>query len=172
MKSIRVKELTQIALLVALLCVGSQVSIPTIFLVPLTIQVLLVGIVGYFLPLKHSLSCIISYILIGAIGVPVFANFGGGLGTLFSYTGGFVFGFIPLVILCSIGKGKIKIPLGVLGAVLCHLTGVIQYSIVAKMDFLTSFLTMSLPYIFKDIGLIILAFILANLLKKKLKRQS
>lgn len=171
MKNTRVKNLTRVALLVALLCVGSQISIPTIFLVPITIQVLLVGMVAYFLPLKMSLVTILAYIVIGAIGVPAFANFGGGIGTLFGYTGGFIFGFIPLAVLCSLGKGKIKILFGALGVVLCHLVGIIQYSLVAKLSFSTAFLTMSLPYIFKDVALVILAYLFVKLLQNKLKRQ-
>lgn len=172
MKGAKIKRLTEVALLVSLLCVGSQIAIPTIFLVPITIQVLLVGIIGYFLSLKWSLATILVYVSIGAIGVPVFANFGGGLGTLFGYTGGFVFGFIPLVIMCSLGKGRAKILFGIIGVILCHFVGIIQYSLVAKLPIITSFLTMSLPYIFKDFVLAVLAFFVANLVKIKLKRQS
>ena len=172
MKGAKIKRLTEVALLVSLLCVGSQIAIPTIFLVPITIQVLLVGIIGYFLSLKWSLATILVYVSIGAIGVPVFANFGGGLGTLFGYTGGFVFGFIPLVIMCSLGKGRIRILFGIIGVILCHFVGIIQYSLVAKLPIITSFLTMSLPYIFKDFVLVALAFFVANLVKIKLKRQS
>lgn len=172
MRSTRIRSLTEIALLVSILCVGSQLSIPTIFSVPITIQVLLVGIIGYFLPLKRALIAIITYIIIGGIGAPVFANFGGGFGVLLGYTGGFIFGFIPLVVFCSLGKGKIKILFGILGVIICHLIGIIQYSIVAKIPFLTSLVTMSLPYILKDIALIILAYLFAKILQNKLKRQS
>jgi biotin transport system substrate-specific component len=171
MRKASIKRLTKIAILVAVLCVGAQISVPTIFLVPITIQPLLVGIVGFLLPRRDALFCLFGYILIGAIGVPVFANFGGGLGTLFGYTGGFIFGFIPLALLCTFGKGWLKIFFAILGVILCHLMGVIQYSIIAHLPFFTSFLTMSLPYIFKDFALVILAYFFAKLVKRKLKRQ-
>ena len=171
MKKASIKRLTKMAILVAVLCVGSQISIPTVFLVPITIQTLLVAIIGYMLPTKDSLFCIIAYVIIGAIGVPVFANFGGGFATLFGYTGGFVFGFIPLAVLCTLGKGWLKIMFGIIGVFSCHLLGVIQYSLVARLPAYTSFLTMSLPYIFKDIVLVCLAFSFATLIKKKQKRQ-
>ena len=171
MRKSSIKRLTKIALLVAVLCVGSQISIPTIFLVPITIQTLLVATVGYLLSTKDSLFCIIAYVLMGAIGVPVFANFGGGFATLFGYTGGFIFGFIPLAVLCTLGKGWLKIMFGIIGVFVCHLIGVIQYLLVAKLPFFTSFVTMSLPYILKDVLLVILAFTFAALIKKKQKRQ-
>ena len=171
MKKSSINTLTKIAILVAVLCVGAQISIPTVFLVPITIQTLLVGIVGYLLKTRDAVFCIVAYILIGGVGVPVFANFGGGLGTLFGYTGGFIFGFIPLAILCTLGKGWLKILFGILGVIICHLIGVIQYSLVAHISFFVSFLTMSLPYIFKDFAFVILAFIFAGLVKRKLKRQ-
>lgn len=171
MKKSPVKRLTRIAILVAVLCVGAQLSIPTIFLVPITIQTMLVSIVGYLLPTRDSLYCVIAYLLVGAVGIPVFANFRGGLETLLGYTGGFIFGFIPLALLCSLGKGWVKALLGMVGVVLCHLMGIIQYSFVASIPFFTAFLTMSLPYIFKDFLLVILAFLLAKLVEKKLKRQ-
>ncbi len=171
MRKTRIRKICEIAILVSLLAVVSQISIPMPFLVPITIQVLLVSLIGYLLRTREAVITMLSYIIIGAIGVPVFANFGAGVGTLFGYTGGFVFGFLPLVILASLGRGKIKILYGILGVVLCHIIGILQYSLVSKMGIITSLVTMSLPYILKDIVLAIVAYFLSALIKTKLKKQ-
>lgn len=170
MKRSRINDITKIAVLVALLCAVSQISIPTPILVPITLQALMVALIGYLLSPIKALITIIAYILTGAIGVPVFANLNGGIGTLFGYTGGFIFGFLLLAFLCSLGKGKIRIFLGILGVILCHIIGVLQYSLVAKVSYFSSFLTTSLPYIFKDFALVILAYFLSLLINKKIKK--
>lgn len=169
MKSKRVKALVEISLMVALLSVVSQISIPTVFSVPITLQIFAVCLIGYLFGIKKSLLTIFIYIVIGAIGIPVFANFGGGIFHLISYTGGFVWGFIPLVTLCSLKTGRLKIPMGALGVFICHFVGVTQYSLIGKLSFFTALLTVSLPYIIKDILLVILAFFVAKILKKRIQ---
>lgn len=171
MKSTKVKALVKIAILIAILAVGSQISIPMVFSVPITLQMLFVALLGYILSTKQVIAAIFTYIMIGAVGIPVFANFGAGIGTLFSYTGGFIFGFLPLAILCSLGKGKIKILFGIIGLLICHLIGTLWYSIVSKVGVLPSLLTVSLPFLLKDIFLVVLAYFLSNLINTKIKKQ-
>ena len=170
MKKPKIYSLAKIGIFVAFFAVVSQISIPTPFLVPITLQVMIVSLSAFVLGTKKSLVALIVYVAIGFIGVPVFAGFGGGAATLFGYTGGFIWGFFPLAVFCSIGKGKIKILFCTIGLILCHLTGVLWYSIIAKISPLASFLTMSLPYAFKDALLIFLAYFCAKLIKKKIKK--
>ena len=167
----RIKSLVKIAILIAVLSVGSQISIPMMFSVPITLQILFVALMGYILSTEQSIIAIFTYIVIGAIGIPVFANFGAGLGTLFSYTGGFIFGFLPLAILCSLGKGKIKILFGIIGALMCHLIGILWYATISKASVVSSFLVVSLPFIFKDLFLVVLGYFLSVMINKKIKKQ-
>lgn len=78
--------------MLALLLVCSQLTIP-LPMIPLTLQTLVVGLLASILPLRYSLQTILVYLLLGFIGLPVFANFKGGLGVLFSNTGGYLLGF-------------------------------------------------------------------------------
>lgn len=172
MMSARIKNLVKVAILVAVLAAGSQISIPTPFLVPITLQILFVALVGFLLKTPSALATIFTYVSIGAVGLPVFASFNGGLGTLFGYTGGFVFGFFPLVVLSSIGKGKVKILFGILGTILCHVMGVLQYMLVANASFIASLITTSLPYILKDIILVVIAYFVSALILKRIKKES
>lgn len=170
MKGKRIYELCEIAILVALIAVISQISIPMPFFVPITLQVLAVSLDAFLLGVKKSVASISVYIALGFVGVPVFANLGGGAASLFGYTGGFIWGFFPLALLCALGKGKIKILFCSLGLISCHIFGIFWYSFLSKNDIFTSFVTMSLPYLFKDALLIIIAYFLAKLINKKIKR--
>lgn len=86
------KDLTYMAISIALLAVCSWISIP--FIVPFTMQTFAVFFVLGFLGGKKGTLSIIIYILLGAVGVPVFAGFAGGFGILFGNTGGYILGFI------------------------------------------------------------------------------
>ena len=170
MKNKKIYTLAEIGIFVAFFVVVSQISIPTPFLVPITLQVMIVSLAAFVLGAKKSLIALGVYVALGVACVPVFAGFGSGAATLFSYTGGFIWGFFPLALFCAFGKGKMKILFCTIGLILCHLTGVLWYSLVAKIDPLTSFVTMSLPYVFKDAALIIFAYFCAKLINKKIKK--
>ena len=82
-----------IAFCSAIIAVLAQITIP-LPLVPITGQSLAIGLIATILPLQLSMSAVTLYILIGALGIPVYANFTGGIGILFGPTGGFLFSFI------------------------------------------------------------------------------
>ena len=169
MKNKRIGHLTQIALMVSFLAVVSQIAIPTFLGVPFTVQIFAVGFVGYLLGTKKSLLTVGAYIALGAIGVPVFANLGGGLFYLFGYTGGFIWGFLLLALFCSLKTGKMKIPMGVFGVLICHFIGALQYSLVGKIPLLGALIKMSALYIVKDLAFIVLSYFLAEAIKKRIK---
>ena len=82
------RELVIGGMFAALLAVISQLSIPMPSGVPITIQILGVALVGSVLGWRLGLFATITYILIGAVGLPVFANFSGGFSKLVGVTGG------------------------------------------------------------------------------------
>lgn len=169
MKNKKIYAIAEIGIFVALFIVISQISIPTPFLVPITLQVFIVSLAAFILGVKKSMLALSVYVALGFVGVPAFAGLGGA-STLFGYTGGFIWGFFPLALMCALGKGKIKILFCTIGLMLCHFIGVIWYSAVSKIDVTTSFVTMSLPYIFKDTVLIVLAYFCAKLINKRIKK--
>ena len=93
-----VRELTFSAVFTALIAVCSWISIP--LTVPITLQTFAVFAAIAFLGTKCSTASIAVYILLGAVGVPVFAGFKGGLSALFGTTGGYIVGFIfcPIIV--------------------------------------------------------------------------
>lgn len=93
-KNIKTLDMMHIALFVALISVCSWVSIPST--VPLTMQTFgifcAIGLLGG----KSGTITIITYVLLGLVGAPVFAGFKSGVGTLFGATGGYIIGFVFL----------------------------------------------------------------------------
>jgi biotin transport system substrate-specific component len=85
--------MAQIALSVAFLSVSAMLQIP-FFAIPLTLQSFAVFAVLGLLGWKKGATALLLYVALGAVGIPVFSGFGGGLGALFGPTGGFLFGFL------------------------------------------------------------------------------
>ena len=87
---ISVKNIVLAGMFAAFLAVMSQISLPMPTGVPITVQVFAVALVGVILGWKRGVLAVLVYILIGAVGVPVFANFKGGLSVLTGLTGGYI----------------------------------------------------------------------------------
>lgn len=82
------------ALFAAIISVLAQVTIP-LKPVPITGQTFAIGLAATILGARYGSLSVIIYILLGAIGLPVFAEMKGGISILFGPTGGFLVGFIP-----------------------------------------------------------------------------
>ena len=165
MKHAKLQMLTKTALMVAVISVLAQVAIP-FSAVPRTRQTFAIAFCGYYLGGKHGTLTILIYLLMGAIGLPVFAAFGA-TATLLGPTGGFLIGFLPLSLLCGISHGKTtNLLTSAAGLLLCHALGVLWYTFVMETAPLSAFLLVSAPYLIKDAISLFLAKILANRLQK------
>ncbi|PLV59494.1 biotin transporter BioY [Thermotoga sp. KOL6] len=87
------KQLAISGLFTALIVVGAWISIP-VGPVPFTLQVFFILLAAYLLGKKYGTLSVTTYVLLGAVGLPVFANFKGGVHILVGPTGGYLFGFI------------------------------------------------------------------------------
>ncbi len=83
-----------------LIAIGAYISIP-IEPVPLTFQTAVLFVIGLTFPVKRAAFTVGLYLLIGAVGFPVFSDGKSGLDTLFGPTGGFLFGFLFITVLIS-----------------------------------------------------------------------
>jgi biotin transport system substrate-specific component len=84
--------ITRVALMAALTAVAALIAIP-IFPVPFTLQVLAVILSGFLLGPRYGALAQTIYVLVGAAGAPVFAEFSGGLGRVLGPTGGYLVAF-------------------------------------------------------------------------------
>lgn len=168
----KTKEVVCAGMFTAVLAILSQLAIPMPTGVPITLQTFAVALTGVVLSWKLGLISTVVYILLGAVGVPVFCEFSGGLHVLAGYTGGFIWGFLILVYLSGVGilmKNKVSgILFGIAGLASCHLIGVLQFMAVAGMSFTESFLLASAPYLIKDVISVILAFVVGAQIRTRL----
>ena len=89
--------------------VCSWITVPLPFTqVPINLAVLGVLLAGGCLGSKYGSLSILIYILLGAVGIPVFAGFGAGLGTLAGPTGGYIVGYILCAAIAGLGSMTIS----------------------------------------------------------------
>lgn len=166
-----IRDLVYIALMSAIIAVLAQFSIPMPTGTLLTLQTFAVALCGSILGTKKGLAAVGIYLLLGAVGLPVFASFRGGLGILAGVTGGFLIGFLPLAAACGWGRDKKMLPgfiAGLIGLAICHIIGVIWGSKVSATPLWPGFLMFSAPYLLKDALSIWLAMLLARRIVKQL----
>ena len=91
------REIILCGLFAALVSIFAQISIPLPFTtVPLTLQIFGIAITGLILGSKCAFISTLIYLILGGIGVPVFAQFSAGIGVLFGPTGGYLLAY-PLM---------------------------------------------------------------------------
>lgn len=162
-----VRALCLTGLFAAVIAVLSLFSIPTPWGMPFTLQTFAVALAGYVLGARCGCLATLLYILLGVCGLPIFSGMHAGISVLAGPTGGYLFGFFALALLCGLGmyvSGRIggkkriipAILLGILGLVLCHIPGIIQFRFVmngmgSTYSFAGAALVASIPYLPKDI---------------------
>lgn len=163
------------ALFIALITVCSWISIP--FAVPFTLQTFAIYITCVILGGKQGFFTILIYMALGAIGLPVFSGFKGGLGALLGPTGGYIAGFLIIALVIWIStrifntKLTVIIASSALGLILLYAFGTIWFMYVYIQTkgaiSLMSVLSMCVfPFIIPDIIKIALAIILGTRIKK------
>ncbi|ONI45841.1 hypothetical protein AN641_03070 [Candidatus Epulonipiscioides gigas] len=151
----------------ALMAVFSQLAIP-IPNVPLTLQIFGVVLLGVILPRNISTLSLIVYTLLGAVGVPVFANFSGGISKLVGATGGYLYSFIFAVFIIGTfakNHNTIKTLIGAyLGVALSYILGTIQLKFYLDMTWTAAIIagTGSGIFLIKDIILVAVAVIIGE----------
>ncbi len=153
-----------------------------LFGVPATLQTFAMAFIGFVLCQKLGTASCCIYILLGFIGIPVYNKFMAGPSVLFGPTGGFIIGFLLLAIFSGLGmkltqkfhsaalKAVVAIAASLIGLILCHLIGIIQFSIVSDTTFIKSMVLVSLPYLPKDIVSAALAYFIAVAVRKALSK--
>ena len=173
MNNKRKKLITDIALssiFIAVIVVSAQITVPMPYGVPVTLQTLTVALCGYCLGAKRSISSVAVYILMGIIGIPVFSNFNAGLAALVGKTGGFIWGFIPLVAACGLSqtadKRFFRLIGGIIGLACCHLIGIIWFMHLTGSGFIATALMVSVPFLIKDVVCVVVSELAAEKLKR------
>ncbi|MEG0843838.1 MAG: biotin transporter BioY [Romboutsia sp.] len=165
------RELIICSLFASITAILSQIAIP-VTTVPFTMQIFGVMLCGMLLGEKLGFISQVIYLLLGAIGMPVFAEMSGGLGIIFGPTGGFILSF-PIVTyivgrFSNQYKSKIILILGmVLGLVVSYLIGTIQFCFITKASFISGIMMCVTPFIIFDLLKIVLAYSLGSIVYKR-----
>ncbi len=153
-----VNDLVKVSMFAAITAVFSQVTIP-IGLVPISLGTFAVYLSAVFLTPKNAFYSQLVYLMLGIIGLPVFNNFGVGIGHLLGPTGGFAISY-PLVALISslvINKtaeykyNLVFVVVGfILSTIVCYFIGTIWFSKVLDMKIIESLPIVMYPFIVPD----------------------
>lgn len=160
-----------IAMSTALISVCAWVSVPSA--VPFTMQTFAVFLTAGVIGSQRALAAVSLYVLLGTIGLPVFAGMQGGLGVLVGATGGYISGFLPAAFIAGLrhsGKrdGMVDIILMILGLLVCYTFGTLWYALgyLGGMEGIGAALTACvLPYVIPDLLKILLAAVVASRLR-------
>ena len=176
-KGFQAIDLAYVAVCAALMAVCSWISIPAT--VPFTLQTFAVFCSLGLLGGRRGTAAILVYLLLGALGVPVFAGFSGGIGILFGTTGGYLLGFILMGLVYWLGERLsmdsriIRIISMVLGLLLCYAFGTAWFMFVyarqtGAIALGTALAWCVVPFLLPDLVKMALALLLSGRLRKAL----
>ena len=168
-------DIVYIAVFAVIMAICSWISIPAA--VPFTLQTFGVFIAVGVLGGKRGSLSVLVFILLGAIGIPVFANFSGGIGVLAGPTGGYIIGFLFSALLMWAmeklpgKKSVMQIVSMIAGLIVCYAFGTVWFVIVygrmnGPIGFTAALVSCVVPFIIPDIIKIALAYVLSRKLKK------
>jgi biotin transport system substrate-specific component len=174
-EKISIKGLVYAALFGALTAAGALIVIP-LPPVPVTAQTFFLNVAAILLGGQLGALSQFIYVMLGVVGIPVFAGGKAGLGILFGPTGGYLLGFIIAAFVIGI-VNRMKKNAGIfwnifsmlIGMVIIYLLGSLQLSLVAKMSFNKALAVGVLPFIPGDIIKILLAAVISSRLKDRVK---
>lgn len=173
-----VLDLVYVAIGAAIIAICSWISIPTA--VPFTLQTFAVFFILMLLGGERGTVSILVYVLLGAVGVPVFSGFQGGLGVLLGKTGGYIMGFILMGVLYILitkifgKKNVVKVVALVLGLAVCYAFGTAWFMHVymessGEVGVMAVLTWCVFPFIIPDLIKMALAFAIARKVEPAIK---
>ena len=156
----RTRSIAFIALSIAIMAVSAWITVP-IGPVPFTLQMFAMTFAIQVLMPRQAIAATAGYLVLGAIGVPVFSGMRGGIGILMGPTGGFLWGYLIGVTLAAgllslfrsrgidnFGVGMLS---GIVFTAVAYACGWFQYMFVAGVGPLESLLVTVAPFIVVDL---------------------
>ena len=165
-QKIKTKQMVLIALMTAVTCVLGPLSIPLPFSpVPISLTNFAIFLASFVLGMKNGTISFIIYLLLGAVGVPVFSSFRGGLQVLAGPTGGYLIGFIFLALIMGFAldhfdRKLVPTIIGmIIGMVVCYAFGTVWLAKLLSLSFKEGLMMGVIPYLPGDAAKIIIAAI-------------
>jgi biotin transport system substrate-specific component len=164
------------SLMSALTAVGAYIHVP-IGPVPIVLSTLFVILSGLLLGSRWGPASMGLYLLVGAIGMPVFAGGKGGLVHFFGPTGGYLFGYIlaswitGFISERSPGLWMLDILAVLIGSLVIYGLGIPWLKLVTHMSWTKTLMAGLVPFLIGDAVKASVAIILARSVRPILKRQ-
>lgn len=165
-QKIRTKQMVLIALMTAVTCVLGPLSIPLPFSpVPISLTNFAIFLAIFVLGMKSGTISFIIYLLLGAVGVPVFSSFRGGFQVLAGPTGGYLIGFIFLALIMGFtldhfDRKLVPTIIGmIIGMAVCYAFGTVWLAKLLSLSFKEGLMMGVIPYLPGDAAKIIIAAI-------------
>lgn len=158
----------------AIIAILAQVTIP-LPLVPITGQTLAIGLIVTILGLRTGVLSVIIYILLGAVGMPVFSGMSGGLGIIVGPTGGYIIGFLPTSILMGLYLKNFGLTLphaivaNIMGMVVTLAFGTVWLKIVADLTWTAAFMGGVAPFLIVGVIKAVLAAWFGVVVRRRLE---
>ena len=168
------KKMILCAFFAALTAIFSQITLPLPFTpVPINLATLSVLMAGALLGAKAGAVSQLIYLLAGAVGLPVFSRFSGGLSVLVGPTGGYLIGYLFAALVAGArckktNRHKITTIFTMIFAmVICYLFGTMWYILSTHTPLSAALTTCVLPFLAGDAIKIIIALVLIPSLRDK-----
>ena len=178
--SVSTRYLVSTALMTAILCILAPMSLPIpVSPVPISLTNLVLYFGLFILPWKQLFLSYVVYMLLGICGLPVFSGFSGGLGKLAGPTGGYLVGFLILIVIGGIfmekasGRYRILLILAgmILGTAITYLFGTAWLSFQMNLTFVQGLFAGVIPYLPGDALKILLAMLFGPQIRKRLPQR-
>ncbi|HWP50776.1 MAG TPA: biotin transporter BioY [Clostridia bacterium] len=173
---ISTRELTFMGLMTAVLCVLGPLSIPLPGLVPISLGTLVIYFYPYLLGTRKAALCCLLYIALGAVGLPVFTGYTGGVPKMVGPTGGYMLGYFCIILCEGIAikyfpNNRLIHAAGIsLGTVCCYLIGTFWLAYLLGRTFAQALAAGVIPFIPGDIGKATVALLIAPVVRSRLQK--
>lgn len=170
------REMLEIALVTALLCILSPIALP-IGPVPITLGVFAAYLAAFILGSKKAMMSYALYLLLGMAGLPVFSGYAGGIAKLLGPTGGYLLGMLFMTGITGFfvehyaGKKNSMLLLGMLlSAVVNYIFGTTWLALQVNLTLAQALMAGVVPFLPADGVKLCLAFLVGLPLRKQLRR--
>ncbi|MCF2679424.1 biotin transporter BioY [Faecalicatena contorta] len=171
---ISVQDICSIALCTAVIAIMAQISIPMPLGVPMTMQTFAITLAAVVLGSKKGGISTLIYVLMGAVGIPVYAGFAGGFQHIAGPTGGFIISFPVMAFIIGLGVDKFRNVKGgfliclILGTLINYVIGVLMFCLLTQSPVGVGISACVLPFIPTAIIKAALASILGLKIRERL----
>ena len=151
-KSLAIRDVCAIGLCAAITALFAQISVPLPYGVPITLQTFAICLAAVVLGPKKGFVAALLYVLLGAIGAPVFSRFQGGLHILIGPTGGYILSFPLMAYIAGLGTlpggGRFRMPLClIIGLSLNFLFGTLMFCAITSSTPWAALIACVFPFI-------------------------